>query len=1069
MVGALLAPGSGWAAASGDAVSRLRCEDLRNPEGIDAPRPSLSWVLDSTRRGARQISWQVLVASSPESLARGRADLWDSGRVDSDQSLRVPYAGVPLRSWQACWWKVRVWNESGDATAWSVPAQWSMGLLEVADWRASWIGRDDPAQGKAFTGMEWIWFPEADARRSAPLGTRYFRRVFDVPADVRVKSATLQLTGDNEFAAAVNGKHATAGHDFHSVASVDVKASLRPGRNVLAAWVKNVGNEPNPAGLLGRLTIELESGPALVIPTDAQWTSADRDMSGWVLPEFAETGWRPVQVLGTSGAEPWGKIKEPDDRRLPARWLRKEFAVNPGLRRATVAFSGLGLSELYVNGRKVGDAVLSPALSDYTKRAFYVTHDVTKQMRRGANALGVVLGNGRYFAPRPPAGESTVSYGYPKLRLQLRLEFADGTVQEIQSDPSWKLTDAGPIRANNEYDGEEYDARRELRGWAESGFDDRGWDSARAVVAPGGVMSAPMIEPIRVTETLRPVAVTEPKPGVFIFDLGQNLVGWCRLTVRGPRGTEVRLRHAETLKRDGTLYLDNLRAAKVTDVYTLKGGGTEVWEPRFTYHGFRYVEVTGYPGRPPLSAIAGRVVHDDLERTGSFFCANPVVNRTWSNVLWGVRGNYRSLPTDCPQRDERQGWLGDRAAESRGESYFFDTSALYRKWLQDMADAQKDNGSIPDVCPAYWPFYSDNVTWPSAAVIIPGALFEHYADRSTVARMYPAMAKWIAHMELFVTNGITERDQYGDWCVPPEKPSQIHSEDPARKTAKGLLATSYLQHCLTLMARYAELTGRSAEADGYRQRAAAMKQAFNARFFQADKGWYDNGSQTACVLPLAFGLVPENAVPRVQQRLVDKIERETHGHVGTGLIGGQWLNCVLTDLGRSDLAWGFATNTSYPSWGYMSGRGATTIWELWNGDTADPAMNSGNHVMLVGDLITWLHERVGGIAPDPAQPGFKHIVMRPELPGDLRFAHASHRSPYGEIRSQWQREGGVFRWQVRVPPNTSATVFVPASSESTVNEAGQPAHQSPGVKFIAFKAGRAIFEVVSGTYAFESR
>jgi alpha-L-rhamnosidase len=683
--------------------------------------------------------------------------------------------------------------------------------------------------------------------------------------------------------------------------------------------------------------------------------------------------------------------------------------------------------------------------------------------------MGVVLGNGRFYAPRAGSPMTTETYGYPKLLLQLRLEFEDGSVSEVTSDTSWKLTTAGPIVANNEYDGEDYDARKELPGWSTPGFEDSAWQPARRVSPPGGQLSAEMAEPIRVTATLKPLSVHEVTPGVFIFDLGQNMVGWCRLRVRGPAGTMVSLRHAERLQEDGTLYMDNLRGARVTDHYTLKGTGTEVYEPRFTYHGFRFVEVTGYPGKPTVADLEGRVVNDDLPTAGTFVTSQPVLNRNYTNIVWGTRGNYRSIPTDCPQRDERQGWLGDRSAEARGETLIFDTAAFYSKWLRDIADAQKENGSISDVCPTYWPLYNDNVTWPASAVIIPGALVDHYADTALIVRHYPAMSKWIEHMTTYVKDGIIEKDNYGDWCVPPEDPKLIHSNDPKRKTSAAILATSYFIHCLDQMTSYAQLLGKPEDQERFAKAAGEMKRVFNERFYNQALGYYDNGTQTACVLPLAFDLVPESERGRVFERLVTKITEETKGHVGTGLIGGQWLNRVLTAGGRADLSYGFATNCSYPSWGYMADKGATTIWELWNGDTADPAMNSGNHVMLVGDLVIWFYENLAGIKADPQHPGFKHILMKPEPVGGLQWVNASYRSPYGKIVSEWRKAAGEFQWSISVPPNTTATVYFPTATTASVRESGRNLDRVKGVKFLRTEPGRAVYSLTSGSYKFTAR
>jgi alpha-L-rhamnosidase len=717
-------------------LERLRCEDLRQPEGIAAAQPRLSWVLSPgsrSARGERQSAYQVLVSSSPEKLAANQGDLWDSGRVASDESIRVGYVGSPLVSGQQCFWKARAWDADGKPGPWSAAADWSMGLLAPSDWHARWIGLD-------------------------------------------------------------------------------------------------------------------EAGP-------------DRAQAA--------------------------------DRRLPARWLRKEFAVEKKVRRATVYYSGLGLSELYLNGRRVGDEELSPGLTEYTRRVFYVTHEVGPGLRPGANALGVVLGNGFYFNPRGKVFCASRSFGFPKLLLQMRIEYEDGSTSTVVSDGTWKLTTEGPIRANNEFDGEEYDARLELGSWSLPGYDDAKWQPPQLVSAASGAaaneqgpslhsnLCPQMIEPIRVTQTLKPVAVTEPAPGTYIFDLGQNMVGRCRLHVSGPRGTAVTLRHAETLKPDGTLYMANLRSVKATDIYILKGQGSEVYEPRFTYHGFRYVEVSGYPGKPPLSALAGRVVHDDLESAGEFSCSEPLLNHIYRNIVWGVSDNYRSIPTDCPQRDERLGWLGDRSVESKGETYLFDVAALYRKWLQDMADSQKESGSMPDLCPAYRPVYSDNVTWPSTSVMVPSALLDQYGDLSVVEEHYASARKWMEYMGRFVTNGIIARDAYGDWCVPPEDPKLIHSKDPKRKTNGSLLATAYFYKDAQLMAEYARQLGRADDAAHFTELAETLKTAFNTRFLH--DGQYDNGSQTSCVLPLSFGLVPKDAREQVFAHLLDKIEGESQGTRRHGL------------------------------------------------------------------------------------------------------------------------------------------------------------------------------------------
>ncbi len=1064
----------------------LRCEYLSDPIAIETAHPRLSWILqttDETARGQRQIAYQILVANNRSKLEASEGNLWDSGRLHSSQSIHVPYAGATLVSGEDCFWKVRTWDEQSKASGWSKPAHWRMGLLKPADWHAKWIGLDE-AQNKsskpALQGAQWIWFPEGKPEVSAPIAARYFRRSFDIDPHRVVRTATCLLAADSKSEVFINGKHAGAANSHRMAAQFEVTSLVRAGTNLIAASAENVDweDDPNPAGFIAWLRVEFERGEPLLIATAGDWKSSNVEIAGWKDMEFDETGWVSARQLGAAGTGPWGEISTPGERRLAARMLRREFVMQGKIARATARVCGLGLFEFYLNGKKVGTDVLSPPLTDYSKRVCYITFDVTKELRAGTNAAGIMLGNGRFYAPRSRVPTETVSYGFPKLLFQMQVDYDNGGSEEIISDEHWRLSTEGPIRANNEYDGEEYDARMELDGWCEIGFDDSKWQQAELADPPGGVLSAQSAEPIRVTQTLKPRDISEPKPGVYVFDFGQNFAGWCRLKVTGPRGTWVSLRHAEALSPDGLADTRNARSAEATDTYILKGNGTEFYEPRFTCHGFRYVEVRGYPGQPDASSLVGLVVHDDLESAGEFECSNGLLNRIYKSVRWTLRSNYRSIPVDCAERDERQGWLGDRGAESRGETYIFNTAAFYSKWLLDMEDAQKENGSMPDICPPYWPICPEDVVWPSTTVLVPGMLHDQYGDIGIIESHYASMARWLQYMTRFVTNGIISRDSYGDWGVPPEDPKLIHSRDPNRKTIKPLLATAYWYHDVRLMARYATWLGRHADAAMYAKQAAIVKRAFNRRFFNKRDGQYDNGSQTSCVLPLAFGLVPSNEHQRMFDWLVNKISRDSEQHIGTGIIGGQWLLRVLSDNGRPDVAYAIVNQTSYPSLGYMLDKGATTIWELWNGDTAelwDPdvaeaGMSSANHSMHIGDLVTWLYEYLAGIKVDADQPGFKHIVMRCEPVRGVSFVRATHRSPYGLIRSEWKKKTstGAFRWIISIPVNTTATVYLPASRMKSVNEGDKPAVQSKSIKLLKMENGRAVFVIGSGNYCFES-
>jgi alpha-L-rhamnosidase len=1059
--------------AAGVHPQQLRCEYRRDPQGIDVPTPRLSWLLTAAKpneRGLRQTAYRVLAASSERSLASNTGDLWDTGRVESAESTQVAYAGKPLASGMQVFWKVQVWDQDRKPSEWSAAASWTIGLLQSQDWQGRWIGRDEPedyqdpaSPYQTLKGAHWIW----DRAAAEGIEVRYFRATFAVPSGRPIARALCIVGADHHAEVYVNGSMIAFRSDSVAPNVVRVESLLHPGDNFIAVRAEQT-RAASHSGLVGTLRVDFQSGEPLIVQTGAAWQATADLQPDWQTSAAPAGHWAPAVELGTYGDAPWGFVGITAEHRLPARYLRKEFALEKKVSRAVVYYSGLGLSELYLNGAKVGDHVLSPGLTDYDKHVLYVTQDVTSQLARGRNAIGLVLGNGRFYAPRLVS--STRNFGYPRALVQLNIEYDDGSHASIVSDASWKLTTAGPIRANNEYDGEEYDARREMPGWDRAGFDDSQWDPVQLVAAPTGAMAAEMAEPLRAVETRKPETVKQLKPGIWIFDMGQNMVGWCRLHVAGPAATEVRLRFAETLQPDGSLYVDNLRTARSTDVYTLKGGGMEIWEPRFTYHGFRYVELTGFPGTPTLSALEGRVVHDDMQAIEDFRSSNDLLNQIHHNVFWGIGSNYRSIPTDCPQRDERQGWLGDRSQVSRSESYMFDVAAFYTKWTRDLTDSQRDSGSIPDVSPNYWPRYNDDVTWPSTLIFVPGMLYDQYGDKRVLAAAYPAMRKWLDHERTFVTDGIIGKDMYADWCVPPEDPKLIHSQDAARVTSPTLIATAFYYHLLRKVAAYARILDRPAEESAQMEaEAAKVKDAFQARFYKPVTSVYDNATQTSSILPLFFDMAPEDAHSSLMASLARNIEEVTHGHVGTGLIGAQFLMRTLSDNGRSDLAYEIATQKTYPGWGYMVSEGATTIWELWNGNTADPAMNSGNHVMQIGDLAVWMYEYLGGIRSDPAHPGFRHILIHPYPAGDLTSVSVSHQSPYGKIASSWKRDAGKFSLDVTVPPNTTASVWLPAKEESAVTESGRPAARAKGVKFVQVENGGAVFEVESGSYDFKVR
>ncbi|UCD30193.1 MAG: family 78 glycoside hydrolase catalytic domain, partial [Planctomycetota bacterium] len=529
-------------------IKDLRCEYRVDPLGIDVVKPRLSWILESNQRGQKQTAYQILVAGDTNKLNAEQVDLWDSGKVESNQSIHVEYSGKKLGSQDQCYWKVRVWDKDGKVSAWSEPARWSIGLLKPSDFKGKWIGKDEiiPKNDRDIKNANWIWFPEGDPTKGVHPGNRYFRRQVIIPENRQIKNAVAVVSADNRFNLYINDKKPGNGSDFKNAVQLDVTECFHPGTNTIGVHAVNQPPGKNPAGLIAAIRIEFEQGNPLIILTDKQWRVFNKPTENRQDPEFDDSKWPAAKEVGPYGIEPWGNISvnRSENMQLPARMLRREFKIDKKVKKAMVYICGLGYYELHLNGSKVGDHVLDPGLTDYSKRAPYITYDVTEQLKQGSNAIGVMLGNSRYFAPRIAIPIHTVTYGFPKLLLQMHVEYEDGTTTDIVSDETWKLTTDGPIRANNDYDGEIYDARMEQDGWSEPGFDDNTWQKANLVTESGGILAPQMAEPIRVTKIIKPVAINNPKPGIYIYDMGQNMVGWVRLTVKGPKGTQVQLRFA---------------------------------------------------------------------------------------------------------------------------------------------------------------------------------------------------------------------------------------------------------------------------------------------------------------------------------------------------------------------------------------------------------------------------------------------------------------------------------------------------------------------------------------------
>jgi hypothetical protein len=875
------------AAATADYdVTDLRCEYTSDPLGVDTVAPRLFWKIESSKRGRRQAAYRILAASSEEVLARDKGDLWDSGKVTSEETIQIPYGGRPLQSSQQVYWKVRSWDQNGKASAWSRPVSWTMGLLSQADWKANWIA--------ARTGSETLL-------------------------------------------------------------------------------------------------------------------------------------------------------------------LRREFNVKPGLKRAVAHVSGLGHYELSVNGRKAGEDLLSPGWTKYDKTCLYDTLDLTPLVREGPNAVGLFLANGMYNVKGGRYIKFKGSFGPLKAIVHLRLEYAGGEAEVIGSDEQWR-TSPGPITFSCAFGGEDHDARLEQRGWAQPGFDDSTWQAAQIVGGPGGKLKglSAAAPPIRTFDVLKPVSIKPLSEGVAVYDLGQNAALIPRITVRGPAGAVVRIIPSELLHPDGSVDPSSAhRGGPVYWQYTLAGGGSETWFPRFFYHGSRYLQVERSApeagGELPLvETLEGVVVHSASPPVGEFACSNELFNRIHRLVRWAQRSNMVSVMTDCPHR-ERLGWLEEYHLNGPSLRYEFDLARLFTKGMSDMADSQLDNGLVPDIAPEYTAFeggFRDSPEWGSAYVIVPWQQYQWTGDLELLRRHYEGMKRYVAYLGSRADGHIVSHG-LGDWYDIGPKPPGV-----AQLTPVALTATAFYYYDARILAQAASLLGKASDVKQYENLSAQIREAFNRKFFDAATGQYAGGSQTANSIPLVMGLVEPGHRTAVLKAVVREV-RQRGNALTAGDVGYRYLLRALADGGRSEVIFDMNNQSEKPGYGYQLKMGATSLTEAWN---ADPR-SSQNHFML-GQIMEWFYRDLAGIGGDPAGPGFKKIIIKPEPVGDVTWVKASFDSIRGKIVSHWKRDGGSFELSVTIPANTTATVFVPAA-------AAAPVTQGEGVQFLRMEDGGMVYAISSGRYVFQ--
>ncbi len=930
--------------------TQLRCEYRVNPLGIDSKSPRLSWRVESDERGAVQSAYRILVSSTPEKLVAGDFDLWDSGKVESDQTLHVPYNGLPLNSRQPCHWKVMVWDAQGNVTTANDIASWSMGMLDESEWTANYISYQD----------------------DTPIAT-------------------------------------------------DTKTLFLPA----------------------------------------------------------------------------------------ARQYRKEFSANKTIRRATVYATALGIYELHLNGKRVSDNYFAPGWTDYRQRAYYNTYDVTDMVQSGDNAIAAWVADGWYsgyvgFGLLTGMGTERMgrsTYGKtPSLLAQLEIEYADGTRSIIGTDTTWKVTGEGPIQEADLLMGEAYDARRELTGWNAAGFDDASWQHAilardngqtTAMFYEGRNPSAagagpkitgeprelgfqrPRLEafpgvPVRITQELPAISVTAREPGTYVFDLGQNFAGVIRLKVNGPAGHQVRIRYGEMLHPDGRLMTENLRKARAQDFYTCKGDPQgEVYQPRFTFHGFQFVEVSNFPGELTLQTVTGLVMHSDTPMTSKFTCSDPMANQLFENVVWTQRANFLDLPTDCPQRDERMGWTGDAQAYVGTAAYNADIGAFYTKWLRELMESQRPSGAFPGYAP--FPFqhgWDFGSAWSDAGVICPWTIWQVYGDTRVIDDCWEPMQRFMQWRESTSQDdlGIAHGNAWGDWLA------------QGASTPLDFVDTVYLAISAKMMSEMARATGRESDARRYREQFERTKAAFAKKYMSSD-GRINVPTQSAHALALFADLVPESLREATGAHLAAMIQ-ENGNHMATGFLGTRPLLPVLSSAGQHDLATFLFQSHEFPSWGYEIDNGATTIWERWDSYTKEDAfgrhnaaMNSFSHYAF-GAVCEWMFQTLAGIRSDG--PGYSRIIIAPTPPSPasnamhepIHFVDASYDSIRGTIRSQWKLDDGQFSLEVTIPANTTATIHLPTNDPASILESGQPLQDITSVKLIQATNGLASIAVGSGTYKF---
>jgi alpha-L-rhamnosidase len=1080
IVAFLAAVSTAFAADSSVRLAELTTEHMVNPVGIGIAQPHFSWKLLSDRPGEVQTAYEIRAASTITALA-SQPDLWDSGKVASDQSVLVPWGGKPLESRAIVFWQMRVWDKDGNPTDFSAPASLELGLLHTAtEWKGQWITAELPRfdidQAPLANAM-WINGGSQGAQGAG------IRLVLNLPADAKVQSAVIDAAADGLISLYVNGKPTLQGPSNHTAPfHADFPQDLTPGKNVIAIGalaVRNFRGQGGRNAIAAHGVIDLEGGQRVEFNTDGAWKAAVTAAAAgrgrgaaapdagaqWYAADFDDSTWAAATVLGPYSTS--SLVKSADPTIGPGRYLRKTFTLKGPVAKARLYATALGVYEASINGKLVSENQLAPGWTDYFKRVMVQTYDVTALLQPGQpNTVAALLGDG-WFAGRV-GWMGLAQYARvgtrPDFNAQLEITYADGSTDTIATDATWKAG-AGEVVGSDQQLGEVQDARNAIA-FDTPGFDDSSWTAAATDAHENLELDPQLGPPVRKLMELTPKKISRIGE-MWIVDFGQNMVGHIRLTGTGAAGTTVQVLHGEMLNDDGTIYNENLRQAISFDSFTFAGTGSpETFEPHFTFHGFRYAQITGYPGDLTADNIRGIVVGSDTPDTGSIVTSNADVNQLISNIRWGQRGNFLSVPTDCPQRDERMGWMGDAQVFSATAVYNADVSGFFSKWMVDVNDGQTDDGAYGVVSPRL--DTQSYPIWADAGVIVPWVNYTAYGDKAFLENNYSHMKLWVDHCQTAFPT-LLESGGVGDNLSPltarggplPARGARGATTGPAGgrgafgagggfggggggrggfggPNTTSVLDTAYFAHSAQILSKAAAILGKTDDAAKYDKLYHDICDAF-VKAYVRDNGSMVAGTQSTYVVALSFGLLPDNLRDGVAKHLADDVT--TRGHLSTGFVGVGYLNPALSATGRTDLAYQLLLTDTYPSWLFPVKEGATTIWERWDGYTPDrgfqaSSMNSFNHYSL-GAVGKWLYSGAGGIVIDEDHPGFKHFFLNPQMSTKFTSYKATLNSSYGQILSSWRIDNGQVAYEVVVPPNTTATLTLPASG-SDVKATGAP-------------------------------